>query len=186
MGCGWRVSVDLSLGEKIRDYTLQKRMNNKMNAIMLEILPFARKGYCCSQLLMLLLMRGFERQNPDLVRAMHGLCFGMGGSEGSCGLLTGGACVLGCVAGRGKDEESAHPSFVPLISDYQQWFADRMRNYGGTACFQIMQGISEANGATRPKAGEQPNLALCGDLFAECWEKILSLLETYEVPLELR
>ena len=157
-----------------------------MNPLVLEILPLVRQGYCCSQLLLLLLLQSVGRENPELVRAMHALCHGIGGSEGPCGLLTGGACVLGCVAGRGAEHESAHPAFVPLAYDYQQWFAGRTEHYGGTACFQVMQGLSAETGVSPPDAGNLPNPALCSDLFAECWEKIRALLEEYAVPLEPR
>ena len=157
-----------------------------MNPLLLELLPFVRQGYCCSQLLALLLLRSTGEENPMLVRAMHALCQGMGGNEGPCGLLTGGACVLGCLAGRGSDAEQASPSFVPLVSDYQQWFSERTGRYGGAACFQVIQGLSDDQGVARPAAGEWPGPAICGDLFADCWEKILSLLEEYAVPLESR
>ena len=110
-----------------------------MNSLVDEIMPLVSQDYCCSQVLMLLLMRKFGHENPELVRAMHGLCYGIGGSEGPCGLLTGGACMLGYIAGRGKSHESAHPSFVPLATDYQQWFAERTERYGSIACFQIME-----------------------------------------------
>jgi len=157
-----------------------------MNPLLLEILPLVRQGYCCSQLLMLLLLQSCGRENPELVRAAHGLCHGMGGSEGPCGLLSGGACVLGCMAGRGKEGESAHPSFVPLVAEYQQWFAGRTEKYGGTACFQVMQGLSAETGVPGPAAGDQPSPSLCGDFFAECWEKLRSLSEEYAVPMEPR
>jgi hypothetical protein len=156
-----------------------------MNPLVLEILPLVRQGYCCSQLLMLLLLQSLGRENPELVRAMHGLCHGMGASEGACGLLTGGACVLGCVAGRGKTGENAHPALVPLVYDYQQWFVGRTEKYGGAACFQIVQGVSAETGVAPPAGDARPNPSLCGDLFAECWEKIRALLEEYEIPLEL-
>ena len=157
-----------------------------MNPLLLEILPLARKGYCCSQLLMLLLLRIRGEENPPLIRAMHGLCHGMGGTEGPCGLLAGGICVLGCIAGRGKDDEQAHPSLIPLVSDYQRWFAERTERYGGGACFQVMEGMSAEAGVPRPAAGELPGPSLCGGIFAECWEKIITLLEEYAIPPEGR
>jgi len=155
-----------------------------MNSLVDEIMPLVSQDYCCSQVLMLLLMRKFGHENPELVRAMHGLCYGIGGSEGPCGLLTGGACMLGYIAGRGKSHESAHPSFVPLATDYQQWFAERTERYGSIACFQIMEGLSAETGIPRPGADEPPNPCLCGGLFIECWEKIFTLFEEYKIPIE--
>ena len=157
-----------------------------MNPLVNEIMPLVSQGYCCSQVLMLLLMQKFGHENPEIIRAMHGLCYGIGNSEGPCGLLSGGACVLGYIAGRGKVQESAHPSFVPLATDYQQWFAGRSANYGGTACFQIMEGLSAETGTPRPRAGEQPSPCLCGGLFIECWEKIHMLFGEYKISIEPR
>ncbi len=70
-----------------------------MNAVMLELVPWVREGYCCSQLLMLMILRAQGVENPGLVRAMGGLCHGMGQSGGASGLLTGGAAALGCTRG---------------------------------------------------------------------------------------
>lgn len=53
-----------------------------MNPLMLELLPMVRQGYCCSQLLILLMLQARDQQNPDLVRAMQGLCHGIGQSDG--------------------------------------------------------------------------------------------------------
>ena len=52
-----------------------------------------RQGYCCSQLLLLLMLQAQDRQNPDLVRAMHGLCHGIGQSDGPCGQLPDGSAA---------------------------------------------------------------------------------------------
>lgn len=81
-----------------------------MNPLMLELLPMVRQGYCCSQLLILLMLQARDQQNPDLVRAMQGLCHGIGQSDGPCGLLTGGACALALAAGqrRGRRDGPSH------------------------------------------------------------------------------
>ncbi len=157
-----------------------------MNPMLAEILPYARKGYCCSQILVLLLLNASGQENPALVRAMQGLCHGMGASEGPCGLLSGGGAVLGCIAGKGEDMEDAHPAFSPLVSEYQQWFANRTQRYGGLLCHQVVEGLSQDAGFAAPAQGEQPNQSLCGELLAECWEAICQLLENYEIPLEMR
>ena len=61
-----------------------------MNPMMMELLPLVHQGYCCSQLLLLLMLQAQDRQNPGVVRAAQGLCHGIGQSDGPCGLLTGG------------------------------------------------------------------------------------------------
>ncbi len=150
-----------------------------MNPMLMELLPWVRQGYCCGQLLMLLMLQAMDKENPDLVRAAQGLCHGIGMSDGPCGLLTGGAAALALVAGKGADGESAHPMLTPLLYDYAAWFDERTASYGGQRCSQIAQGLGASSGA----AGEQPNPVACGELLAECWEKILELVQSYELDL---
>ena len=80
-----------------------------MNPMMMELLPLVHQGYCCSQLLLLLMLQAQDRQNPGVVRAAQGLCHGIGQSDGPCGLLTGGACALALAAGKGAEDEIPHP-----------------------------------------------------------------------------
>ncbi len=154
-----------------------------MNPLLLELLPLIKDGYCCSQLLVHLLLQGAGQENPQLLRAMHALCFGMGGSEATCGLLTGGACVIGCFAGRGASDESAHQSLAPMVHEYQQWFK-KVTQCDGT-CHHVLENI-----AVITNMSEQPtqkhDQVLCGHLLAQCWEKILELLEQYDVNMELK
>ena len=83
-----------------------------MHPLMMDLLPLVRQGYCCSQLLVQLLVQAQGREVPDLVRALHGLCHGIGQSGGPCGLLTGGACVLALLAGYGKSRRLLRVSLV--------------------------------------------------------------------------
>lgn len=152
-----------------------------MNPLMLELLPMVRQGYCCSQLLILLMLQARDQQNPDLVRAMQGLCHGIGQSDGPCGLLTGGACALALAAGKGADDETAHPMLTPLLNEYATWFYERVNPYGGISCGCIATGLGAASGGAVTDATPDP--VACGDLLAECWEKILELTENYELDL---
>ncbi len=152
-----------------------------MNPILLEILPLIKEGYCCSQLLMHLLLQGGGQENPQLIRAMHGLCFGLGGSEGPCGLLTGGACVLGCFAGRGQDDEAPHPALAPMLNDYNQWFIEYTKCSG--LCHQVLENLPHVVESSIQHEHEH---ARCGQLLAVCWEKILELLDSYDVDMELK
>ena len=97
-----------------------------MNPMMMELLPLVHQGYCCSQLLLLLMLQAQDRQNPGVVRAAQGLCHGIGQSDGPCGLLTGGACALALVAGKGADDETAHHMLTPLLNDYATWARPRL------------------------------------------------------------
>ncbi len=162
-----------------------------MNPILLEILPLIREGYCCSQLLMHLLLQGAGQENAALLRAMHGLCFGMGGTEGPCGLLSGGACILGCFAGRGAVEEHAHASLAPMVHEYQQWFIEHTRTSG--LCYQILESFEQQDeqaltmqSRQSTQSRQSPQHAQCGELLATCWKKILEILEKYQVDMELK
>lgn len=144
-----------------------------MNGVLMELVSDVREGFCCSQLLMLLLLRERGEDNPTLVRAMHGLGMGIGFSNGPCGLLTGGAAVLGVLAGKGEPGELANPSFVPMVNDYAQWFFERTAPFGSPNCESVTQGLCGA--------GAQPNMLLCGNLLGECWEKLQEIREQYGV-----
>ena len=143
-----------------------------MHPLMMDLLPLVRQGYCCSQLLVQLLVQAQGREIPDLVRALHGLCHGIGQSGGPCGLLTGGACVLG----KGAEGEEPHPMLAPLLNDYASWFYERTAAYGGHSCEQVALGLG-----ARTAAGAEPDPVACGDLLAECWEKILELIQNYDL-----
>lgn len=137
---------------------------------MFDLIPDVREGFCCSQLLMLLLLRERGEENPQLIRAMHGLGLGLGFSNGPCGLLMGGAAVLGALAGKGEPGELMNPALMPVVNDYAQWFSERTAMYGGTACESITTGLS---------GGTQPNMLLCGNLLMECWDKLCELRDSY-------
>ena len=125
-----------------------------------------REGYCCSQLLVLLVLQQQGVENPGLVRAAGGLCHGMGQSGGACGLLTGGAAALGYLACKGAAGEAAHPMAEPLINDYAAWFAQHVCTGGcrDVSCPSIQE-----------KTGGGADMTLCGDLLAECWDNLVDL-----------
>lgn len=145
-----------------------------MNALMLELVPWVREGYCCSQLLILLVLRGQGVDNPALVRAMGGLCHGMGQSGGACGLLTGGAAALGYLACKGSADETPHPMAEPLINDYAAWFSGRVRT---GACRDVSCPSIQA------EAGGGADMTLCGDLLADCWDKLVELCDAYGIDM---
>lgn len=149
-----------------------------MNTLLMELVPWIREGYCCSQLLVLLALQAQGRENTPLVRAMQGLCQGIGESGGPCGLLTGGACVLGLWAGHGGSAEEAHELFTPLLNDYGTWFAERTAGCGGPSCSALL-----ASGGQPLPLGGVPYTALCGELMADCWGKLLDLAESYNIDI---
>ena len=48
--------------------------------------------------------------------------------------------------------------------------------YGGHSCDQVAAGLG-----ARTAGSAEPDPVACGDLLAECWEKILELIQTYDL-----
>lgn len=136
------------------------------DSALMDILPLAGRGYCCSQILGLLALNAQGRENPDLVRALGGLCHGVAESGGACGILTGGACVLSLYVGRGADHETAHERAALVLSSFADWFIERATSqYGGSTCAAIL-----GEGAGKPDMGR------CGGLLAEAWTMLVGIL----------
>ena len=135
-----------------------------MNPTMLEIMPLAAQNYCCSQILVLLALRAMGEDNPQLVRAANGLCHGMGASGSTCGIMTGGCLALGLHVGRGSETEIPYDKADLLITEFVDWFTERVTpDFGGTTCQLIM--------------GEgKPDVTRCGGLLAEAWDQIVTIL----------
>ncbi|MES9995604.1 DVU_1555 family C-GCAxxG-C-C protein [Desulfovibrio aminophilus] len=137
-----------------------------MSEILLDILPLAGKGYCCSQILGLLALRAQSRENPNLIRALSGLCHGLGQSGGTCGILSGGCCVLGLYLGKGSDGEAPLEQAELAVSTFVDWFTERVTpQYGGITCAAI---LGDESG--------KPDVSRCGQLLADAWARILLLL----------
>ena len=74
-----------------------------------RIMELSRYGYFCGQILAILTLETVGEENPGLVRAMGGLNGGVGFSQGCCGCMTGGACVISWFTGKGEDTGMDHP-----------------------------------------------------------------------------
>lgn len=133
---------------------------------LLSILPLAQKGYCCSQIILLLGLEAQGAEDPALIRAGSGLCYGIGGTGHTCGALTGAACLLGLHAGKGRDSEEEGERLPLMLETLENWFSEHVAGtYGGTACPDILGELS-----TRP----DPDL--CGRLVADTLDQCLSIL----------
>jgi hypothetical protein len=152
-----------------------------MHPVLFTLLPAIRQGSCCSQLLLLLALQARDESNPALLRGMRGLCHGIGQSGGPCGLLAGGAVALAYLAGKDDDDEP-HPLLEAMENDYALWFYERTHAYGGYGCEQVAAGLGASTG--QEKGAERVlDQSLCGNFLAECWEKILAILESYSVDI---
>ncbi len=134
-----------------------------MDDLMFRLMELKHKGYYCSQIMMLLALENQDKTNPDLIRAMSGLAFGIGTGE-VCGALTGGACILSLYAGKGTDEEEENTFLMSMLEELGEWFkATYGGMYGGTSCNVISE-----DGAKRTER--------CGPLVAATYQKVLEIL----------
>lgn len=119
-----------------------------MNPVLMDVLPFVRQGFCCSQLLMLLMLQARGEENPALVRSLQGLCHGIGHSEGDCGLLPGGACVLALLCGKGADEEVPHQMLNPCLTNTPHGSTSVLRNTAAIPVLRWRPGLARGRERT--------------------------------------
>jgi hypothetical protein len=132
----------------------------QLSDLYFEILTLKQGGLCCSQIIMKLALRELGQDNPELIRALAGLCFGAGAPEGSCGILTAAACALSCSLGT---TELPDPRLPSLLSELSDWFKTRTEDsYGGTSCAAILE--------------KSPNKRACAELLVATTEKLRALL----------
>ena len=131
----------------------------------------ASQGYCCSQILILMDLEDKKIENYDLVRAMAGLCIGTGGSGKTCGIVTGGACLMGIYAGKGTPEEARDYNLNKIIMEYIEWFEEENENLD---CDKIV-GVDNLEDI-------RTNMVYpikCGNLMTKSYKKIMEILEKY-------
>lgn len=128
-----------------------------------RIMELSRCGYFCSQILAILLLETLGKENKDFVKAMQGLNGGVGFSGGCCGCMTGGACIISYLTGKGEDTEYEHEEHKSSLGEFTQWFTDEMMvQFGGTDCRDITKG----NPARRVEVCPQ----IIADTFMKCME----------------
>ena len=143
-----------------------------MSSDMMRILELSQGGFCCSQILLMMGLEEKGTDNIDLIRAMGGLCGGVGGSGKNCGALTGGACLLSLYTGRGAEDEADMPFSNLMMNQLIQWFDEEIGSlYGGNDCVQIL----ENNPMNR--------MERCPDLIEKVYEKVKEILEAYDYSL---
>ncbi|MDA8334723.1 MAG: C-GCAxxG-C-C family protein [Peptococcaceae bacterium] len=126
-----------------------------------------REGFGCSQILILLGLEARGRCDPDLVRSMSGLAGGVGSSGHLCGVLTGGACLLGFYAGKGDRREREHDRFFLMLDELVEWFEkDIGLRCGGVNCTEIAD-------CSLAEAGPLPR---CCGIILTGWEKVGEIL----------
>ncbi|MBP1753071.1 MAG: hypothetical protein H6Q57_1907 [Geobacteraceae bacterium] len=141
-----------------------------MDDLLFRLMELKSKGYYCSQIMMLIALENQEKTNPDLIRAMAGLAFGVGIGD-VCGALTGGACILSLYAGKGTDEEEEHFRLMGMLHELGDWFRETYAGqYGGISCDAISEDGSKRN-------------ERCGAVVAATYQKVLEILIANEFDI---
>jgi len=110
-----------------------------MNDDAFRVMDLAMNGYECSQILVAIALEAQGKDNENLLRAMSGLTGGMGAGK-TCGALTGGCCVLGMHAGRGREDSPQDDRLPAMLNDFVAWFeAEYQSRYGSIDCHGIVQ-----------------------------------------------
>lgn len=145
---------------------------NAMHPLENVIQTLSARGFCCSQILALLILGAQGRSNPDLVRSLAGLCHGIGQSGDACGILTGGCCVISYLVGPDEEDGIAMPEAKIVQEEYVDWFREVCEERWGTIhCGTI---IDEDN----PKG---PDKSHCKRLLAQAWVRLLGILTQHNV-----
>jgi hypothetical protein len=109
-----------------------------MDADRIRMFQLAKKGYYCSQILIIMGLEARGERNPDLARAVGGLARGCGEGSYTCGSLTGGCCLLSLFTGRGCDKEERHEKHQQMAGELVRWLWQKYRfKYGGIECMAI-------------------------------------------------
>jgi C_GCAxxG_C_C family probable redox protein len=136
-----------------------------MDDTIFHLMKLKSKGFCCSQMILMLALEAQGKANPDLVRSMGGLCFGVNGAGDICGALSGGACLISFYAGKGADEEKPDSEYLAMMDELLTWFGEIRETYGGTRCDKILN--------------KYPDRSICGTIVADTYGKCMEILTSH-------
>ena len=137
-----------------------------MDETLIRMMQLGQQGYTCSQIMMLLGLEVRAESNPGLVRAMAGLAYGCGSGHGTCGVLTGGCCLLALYAGKGSEEETGSDRMVVMLQELNDWFSEQ------TGCAINDMSCEAIVGESGPAASRQR----CGMILAATNAKVMEIL----------
>jgi hypothetical protein len=136
-----------------------------------RMIELADKSYNCGQIMMILAMDQEDKKNSDLIRAMSGLADGCGFFKETCGIMTGGACMISLHSGKGSDIEEESENMLLMLQDFGEWFhAEIGQKHNGTTCQDIAGDL----------VGTQGGKVLCGGIILQTFNKINEILVTYD------
>ncbi len=145
-----------------------------MDDTLIRMLQLGQQGYTCSQIIILLGLELRGETNAGLVRAMGGLAYGCGSGRGTCGVLTGGCCLIALYAGKGGDRESRSDRFDLMLQELNDWFGRH------TGCAVDNMSCDAIVGQAGPVASRQR----CGAILAETYEKVIEILAANGIDYE--
>jgi C_GCAxxG_C_C family probable redox protein len=140
-----------------------------MDDLTFRIFKLSAAGFCCTQIMLKLALEDEGTENDDLIRAVQGLCKGIGESQKTCGVLSGGVGILGLYAGKGNEREYSKENFSQMLDEYCEWFENE---FGTTECQQLI-------GVTKFESGDQSYQVKCGDIMVKSYTKIYEILSEY-------
>jgi len=125
----------------------------------IQLLKLKHQGYCCTQIMVIMVLDMWGEQNPALVDFSRGLCMGAGMEQGPCGILTGGMGILAMAAAGVQDR------LLPMQEAFASFFIEQTRACGGIGCADI--------------AGDHypaPDPETCGRLLKSCYDSLMTIL----------
>lgn len=137
-----------------------------MDDTTIRVMRLAGQGLYCSQIIMALALETCGRENPEMVRSLAGLAYGCGAGAGTCGALSGAACVLAFFSARRGPGQEESPALLTMLEELNDWFAASAGGRDGATTCQAIAG----DGMDRIP---QPK---CGQLVADAFAKVVELL----------
>ena len=140
-----------------------------MDDLAFEIFKLSAAGFCCTQIMLKLALNEEETQNDDLIRAAHGLCKGIAGTQKTCGVISGGIGIFGLYAGKGSEQDYSKENFSRMMEQYCQWFESEFES---TECEDLI-------GLTKFEDGDQRYQVKCGEILVKSYMKVCEILSEY-------
>ncbi len=134
--------------------------------ITMEIFKLSSAGYCCTQIMLKLLLDEEGIENDDLIRSANGLCKGLGGRQGICGVLSGGIMIISLYAGKGNNNEHCKENYGEMVNEFIDWFEDEFQSL---ECIDII-GVNKFEGKNNSY------MLKCGNILVKSYEKVESII----------
>jgi C_GCAxxG_C_C family probable redox protein len=131
-----------------------------------KVFKLSALGYCCTQIMLKMALEEEDTCNEDLIRSTNGLCNGIGGKQGACGILTGGIMIIGLYGGKGKEQEYCKENYGGMVREFTGWFEEE---FGSMDCVDII-------GVNKFDDGETSYMLKCGDIIMKSYEKVIEIL----------